>query len=105
MVAALSLYLGILSSTTCISASNSQISLKPLEWQKFITVCFCKKLKGFSSKFKIPEGVNAAAGNPSSKSAQANNNRICGRRFTTDNAAATPMTICSKLNYIRCNQF
>lgn len=43
----------------------------------------------------IPEGVNRAAANPSATSAQANNNRICGRRFTTDNAAATPMTICT----------
>ena len=67
-------------------------------WQKCITVCFCKKLKGFSSKFKIPEGVNAAAGNPSSTSAQANNNRICGREFTTA-AESVPRTICSKLNF------
>ena len=77
-------------------------------WQKCITVCFCKKLKGFSSKFKIPEGVNAAAGNPSSTSAQANNNRICGREFTTA-AESIPRTICSKLkfflNYIHCNPF
>jgi len=43
----------------------------------------------------IPEGVNGAAGNPSSTIAQANNNRICGRMFTTDNAASTPMTICT----------
>jgi len=43
----------------------------------------------------IPEGVNAAVGNPSSTSAQANNNRICGREFTTDNAASLPMTICT----------
>merc|ERR1712008_170372 len=43
----------------------------------------------------IPEGVNGAVGNPSSTSAQANNNRICGREFTTDNAASLPMTICT----------
>jgi len=42
----------------------------------------------------IPEGVNGAVDNPISTSAQANNNRICGRVFTTA-AAATPMTICT----------
>jgi len=42
----------------------------------------------------IPEGVNAATGNPSSTSAQANNNRICGREFTTA-AESIPRTICT----------
>jgi len=42
----------------------------------------------------IPEGVNAAVGNPSSTSAQANNNRICGREFTTA-AESIPRTICT----------
>jgi len=43
----------------------------------------------------IPEGVNAAVGNPSSTSAIANNNRICGRQFTTADDEAVPRTICT----------
>ena len=52
--------------------------------------------------------MNAAVGNPSSTSAIANNNRICGRQFTTADDEAVPRTICSKLkfflNYNCCNQ-